>query len=204
MRFYDRLGERYDWFSFYESKAKRRALQFLELAPGQWVLNVGLGTGKEHLALQAGVVPGGLAFGLDLSPRMLEVAYRRTGAPLCRADGGSLPFAPSSFDRLFCAYVLDLVPTPMIHLWLEGFWRVLKPGGRIVLLSLTEGVSPLSRTFVRLWKLAYALNPVACGGCRPLLLEASLRRARFVQLQRAVVVQFGVPSEVLVAQVYNN
>jgi ubiquinone/menaquinone biosynthesis C-methylase UbiE len=169
------------------------------LQPGQQVLNVGLGTGKEHQLIQGAVAPGGLAFGVDLSPRMLALARQRTGAPLCLADGGRLPFAGQTFDRLYCAYVLDLVPMVEIPDWLAGFRRALEPGGRMVLLSLTEGVDSASRAFVRLWKLAYTVSPIACGGCRPLQLTELAQRAGFCSLERQVIVQYGVPSEVIVA-----
>lgn len=198
-RLYDRLAPGYDLFSFYEARAKRRSLALLDLSPGLNVLNIGVGTGKEHQLIQAAVAPGGLAFGLDLSPRMLGMASRRTGAPLCLGDGGSLPFPEASFDRLYCAYVLDLVTLADLPGWLAGFRRALKPGGRLVQLSLTEGVDAWSRAFVHLWKLAYRLSPVACGGCRPLQLETLAHLAGFQQTRREVIVQFGVPSEVLIA-----
>jgi len=60
-RFYDRMGARYDWFEMYEGRAKARALEMLHLAPGQVVLNVGVGTGKEHADVQSAILPDGLA-----------------------------------------------------------------------------------------------------------------------------------------------
>jgi demethylmenaquinone methyltransferase/2-methoxy-6-polyprenyl-1,4-benzoquinol methylase len=199
-RFYDLLGERYDWFSGYEARAKSCALGHLELEAGQRVLNVGLGTGKEHAVIQAAVGSRGAAFGLDLSPRMLAAAYKRTQAPLCQADGGRLPFAGDSFERLYCAYVLDLVAHADLAGWLGEFRRVLRPGGRLALVSLTEGVDRSSRAFVSIWKLAYALSPVTCGGCRPLQLSELVRQAGFERVERQVVVQLGIPSEVIVAE----
>ena len=198
-RFYDFLGERYDWFAGYEARAKMVAMKCLELQAGQRLLNVGVGTGKEHAALQTVVAPQGAAFGLDLSPRMLAVAHKRTRSPLCRADGRYLPFAGGSFDRLYCTYVLDLVATADLADWLGEFRRVLRPGGRIALVSLTEGVDLPSRALVRTWKMAYALSPLTCGGCRPLQLSELARKAGFERIERQVVVQMGVPSEVIVA-----
>jgi demethylmenaquinone methyltransferase/2-methoxy-6-polyprenyl-1,4-benzoquinol methylase len=197
-RFYDFWGERYDWFSFYEARAKQGALEALDLQPGQRLLNVGLGTGKEHLLIQQTIQPGGVAFGLDYSPGMLAVAQERSGTPLCRADGGRLPFAGAAFDRLLCTYVLDLVPLAELPGWLDGFYRVLRPGGRMALLCLTEGVDLPSRAFVRMWKAAYAFSPLSCGGCRPLQLSHLPARLALAAW-RQVIVQLGVPSELLVA-----
>jgi hypothetical protein len=56
-----------------------------------------------------------------------------------------------------------------------------------------------SRGFVAVWKLAYRVSPVACGGCRPLQLAELARRAGFERVERKVVLQMGVPSELLIA-----
>jgi ubiquinone/menaquinone biosynthesis C-methylase UbiE len=198
-RFYDALATRYDWFSLYEARAKQLALDCLELAPGQAVLNVGLGTGKYYQEVQASRGDQGLAAGVDLSMSMLQVAQSRNISDLAQADGAWLPFAIDSFDRLMCTYVLDLVALAELPRWLLEFRRVLIPGGRMVLVSLTEGVTPLSRGFVAVWKMAYRVSPIACGGCRPLQLAGLVRQAGFETVDRQVVLQFGVPSELLVA-----
>jgi len=198
-RFYDFWGSRYDMFSFYEAQAKGMAMQLLDLAPGHQVLNVGLGTGKEHYLIQEVISTSGNAFGIDISSRMLSTAYERTKAPLCCADGGNLPFCQASFDRLLCSYVLDLIPFTDIPLWLSEFRKVLKPECRMVISSLTEGVDTLSRSFVSLWKFVYRISPIACGGCRPLQLSELINQSGFQILDRKVIVQLGVPSEVIVA-----
>lgn len=198
-RFYDALASRYDWFSLYEARAKRLAVDCMKLAPGQSVLNVGLGTGKYYQEVQALLGARGLAAGIDLSMPMLRVAQGRKLNDLVQSDGAWLPFATDGFDRLLCTYVLDLVAIMDLSAWLAEFRRVLKPGGRMVLVSLTEGVNLLSRGFVTMWKLAYRLSPTSCGGCRPLQLTRLARQAGFVTVDRQVVLQYGVPSELLVA-----
>lgn len=198
-RFYDFWGAGYDWFSFTEARAKARALELLDLAPGQYVLNAGLGTGKEHLQIQAAIAPDGKAYGVDLSSKMVSVARARTGASLCQADARSLPFTGATFDRLYCAYVLDLIAAVDLPALLSRFRRILKPGGRMILVCLTEGVDLPSRAFVSLWKAAYGLSPAACGGCRPLRLSGLAQHAGFIHIQSEVVVQLGVPSEILMA-----
>jgi ubiquinone/menaquinone biosynthesis C-methylase UbiE len=198
-RFYDGLAARYDWFSLYETRAKQRAVDYLGLAPGQFVLNAGLGTGKYYNGVQDVVGEQGMAIGIDLSCSMLQVARSRQITALAQADGAWLPFASASFDRLLCTYVLDLVALADLPRWLAEFRRVLKPAGCMVLVSLTEGVNLPSRGFVALWKLAYRISPIACGGCRPLQLAGLVRQAGFECVERRVVLQLGVPSELLVA-----
>ncbi len=198
-RFYDRLGRRHDWAERYEGHAKARALALLDLESGQRVLDVGAGTGKEHARLASAAGPSGLAVGIDISSVMLGITRSRTGTPVCQADARHLPFAEASFDRLFCAYVLDLIPAADLPGILAEFHRVLRPGGRLALVSLTEGVDLPSRLLVAAWKLAYTVSPIACGGCRPLCLAELVQDAGLKLLSREVVVQLAVPSEVLVA-----
>ena len=131
---------------------------------------------------------------------MLKLTQDRLGVPLCEANAGRLPFTHASFDRLFSTYVLDLISAAQLPSLLTEFHRLLKPGGRLVLVSLTEGVNLPSKILVGLWKMAYAVSPVACGGCRPIQLAGLVGQAGFSQVEREVVVQLGIPSEIIVAQ----
>lgn len=197
-RFYDRLGARYDWTAFYEAEAKRRGLEELYLEAGQKLLNVGCGTGKTHQILQETVAPA-VAIGLDLSSVMASLTFQRTGSPVCQATAWQLPLAEDSFDRLFCSYVLDLIPLQYLPEVLSEFHRVLTPGGRMVIIALTEGTTTTSRALVAAWKAVYALAPVACGGCRPLQLTDLVEAAGFTNISRQVVLQLAVPSEIISA-----
>ncbi len=199
-KIYNTIGARYDWFEFYEGRAKSRALELLQLKPGQHVLNVGLGTGKQHLDIQAQIRPNGIAFGFDLAPLMASLARQRTDAPICEADVHHLPYADQSFDRLYSSYVLDLIAASDLLSILKSYRRVLKPGGRAVVLSMTEGVNLPSKVFVSAWKFAYAVSPFVCAGCRPLELRSLAEQAGFHTANREVVVQLGVPSEILVVE----
>ncbi len=174
----------------------------LGLAPGQQLLNVGVGIGAEHKQLQTGILPGGLAAGVDLSRTMLQITQERTGAPLCQAEARHLPFAAASFDRLFCAYVLDLMPSAELPDLLREFGRVLKPEGRMALVSLTEGINPASWAVIALWKTLYHLSPPLMGGCRPIHLAELVGQAGLNLLHSEIVVQWGVPSEILVVTLF--
>ena len=199
-RYYDRLGAYQDWAGRFEGYAKARALALLAPTPGSRVLNVGVGTGKEHAHIAAAVAPGGVAVGLDVSPVMLNLTRTRTGTSVCLGDARRLPFTGAGFDCLFAAYVLDLLPAPDLPDLLHDFRHVLVPGGRLVLVTLTEGVDRPSRALIALWKRIYAISPEGCGGCRPLQLAGLVREAGFRLTTREVVVQWGVPSEVIVAE----
>jgi len=124
-RFYDHLGRWYDLADFYGGRAKTRALQQLGLAAGWCILHVGGGTGQDHVQMCAAIGPKGQAVAIDLSTTMLRLTRERTGAPVCAADARTLPFADAVFDRLFAAYVLDLIPLADFPILLRDFRRVL-------------------------------------------------------------------------------
>jgi SAM-dependent methyltransferase len=142
----------------------------------------------------------GLAVGLDVSRVMVRIAAKRSGAPMLQADALHLPIAPGSMDLVYSAYLLDLIPGFAQQLLLAGVRRVLKPGGRLVILSLTEGVDAFSRGLVGLWKKVYALSPTLCAGCRPVRLGPLVRQAGFEIRRSQVVVQLGLPSQVVEAE----
>jgi ubiquinone/menaquinone biosynthesis C-methylase UbiE len=200
LRLYDRIGPRYDWFAAMEGRAKALALEHLELTPGLHVLDIGVGTGREHLYIQERIAPHGLAFGLDLSSVMLKLCRQRTNAPLCQANACRLPYPAGSFDRLYAAYVLDVIPLSAIPDTLEEFRRVLKPGGSLVAISMTEGTSMPSRAVMGAWKAAYRLSPYTCAGCRPLRLSQMVQVAGFDIVYQAVITQLGMPSEIVAAR----
>ena len=196
---YDFVGKRYDWFGGYDARAKERAFALLDLQPGLRLLEVGVGTGKQHARIQTAISPQGIAFGIDISRVMLALTREMCDTPLCQADARYLPFVADSFDRIYIAYVLDLLPIADIPNLIEGFCRVLTPGGRLVVVALTEGVDIPSRALVAVWKAAYSISPVSCAGCRPLQLSRLVEKAGFERVSREVVVQLAVPSEILAA-----
>ena len=200
-RFYNWLGGKHDWGGRFERRAKERALQLLAAAPGQRVLNVGVGTGKEQRLIQRMLPLGGQSFGIDLALTMLKLTGPRAPEThLCTAHAAQLPFANGSFDQLLCTYVLDLIGTAVLPQLLSEFHRVLQPGSQIILVSLTEGINAPSKMIVGLWKAVYKVHPLTCGGCRPLQLSTFVQQAGFTEIQREVVVQLGVPSEIIAAK----
>lgn len=107
---------------------RRRAVAWLEAAPGARILDVGCGTGDlcRELA-RHGLRP----VGVDRSAGMLAAA--RVDAPLVRADAERLPFPDRSFDGVVTAFTLRNV----VHLdaMLHECARVLVPGGHFVALE---------------------------------------------------------------------
>ncbi|MFG1641330.1 class I SAM-dependent methyltransferase [Amycolatopsis sp. NPDC049252] len=123
----------------------RLATKLLDLKPGQTVLDVACGTGRFTRAFGAVVEKGGLAIGLDGARTMLAKAVAEGGpdtVAYLRADAVRLPLRESTVDAVCCFAALHMFAEPETAL--DSFARVLKPGGRIVLLtSARRGRQPV-------------------------------------------------------------
>jgi SAM-dependent methyltransferase len=123
----------------------RLATKLLRLVPGDTVLDVACGTGRFTRAFGAAVGPDGLAMGLDGARTMLAKAVAEGGpdnVAYLRADAVRLPFKESTVDGVCCFAALHMFAEPETAL--DSFARVLKPGGRIVLLtSARRGRQPV-------------------------------------------------------------
>ncbi len=200
-RFYDRLGARHDMGAMFEREAKARGVALLDVQPGDTVLNAGAGTGKDNAVLAEAAAPSGSVVAIDLSAMMLSLGRQRAArAAYCQSDVTALPFEERRFDRILATYLIDLLPATSIAGAMAEFRRVLRPGGRLALVSLTEGVDPASRAIVAAWKAAFAVHPLVCGGCRPVQLVTWLEAADLVVMRRELVTQLGVPSEIVLAE----
>lgn len=187
-----------------EGKPRRRALELAGLQPHDRVLEVAVGTGATLLKILERVDRANLVHGVDLTPGMLEAARRsaaRAGhanLDLRLADARSLPFDDDAFDVLFNSYMLDLIPLADMPVVLGEFLRVLRPGGRLVLVNMSkDGRLTL---YERLYRAAPAgLAAYLFGGCRPVLMAAPVRAAGFRDVQREFIAN-AIPSEVVVAR----
>ncbi len=150
-------------------------------------------------------LPSGATYGgFDVRGTMVNLTLRRLSRWADRArvhltDGSpTLPLADRSCDRFLCAYVLDLLSEEDIRSVLEEARRVLVPGGRLCIASLTYGESFVSHAVSLAWKGAHRLSPRIVGGCRPLRLR-EFTGAAWRVIHREVVCTIGVCTEVLVA-----
>jgi ubiquinone/menaquinone biosynthesis C-methylase UbiE len=140
---YNRLSNWYHWFSIPEQNVKNIALRLLDVRPGENVLEIGFGTGRDLINLSGSVGDDGRVYGIDISDGMLRVArdniYRsnllnRIGLQL--GDAVNLPFKNDFFDVVFLSFTLELFNANEILIVLQECKRVLHPDGRIGLVSM--------------------------------------------------------------------
>jgi demethylmenaquinone methyltransferase/2-methoxy-6-polyprenyl-1,4-benzoquinol methylase len=117
---------------------RRKAVRSLGLPPGSKVLDVACGTGDlcRELAKR-----GYRAVGVDRSAGML--AALRTTAPVVRGDALRMPFRTNSVDGVVCGFALRNFTA--LRPFLVECARVLRPGGRVALLEVSEPESSVLR-----------------------------------------------------------
>jgi SAM-dependent methyltransferase len=123
---------------------RRIALEMLSIDPGATVLDVACGPGNFTRAFAEAAGAGGVVVGLDASRTMLAQAVREAGRDTIayvRGDAASLPFRDASFDAVCCFAALYLIEDPFAAI--AEMARVLRPGGRVALLSsVNRGLLP--------------------------------------------------------------
>ena len=119
----------YDVFVRRLARGRRRAIELLDVQPGERVLIVGCGTG-----LDLELLPKGCAItAIDLTPAMVEKTRARASAlgltiDARAMDAAKLDFADASFDCVLLHLILAVVPDP--HATAREASRVLRRGGR--------------------------------------------------------------------------
>lgn len=128
---------------------RSRALSEAGLGEGMRILDIAAGTGLVLRSASALCGEKGLAIGLDPSRGMLQECRRTCEAPLLQARGEQIPFASASFDMVSVGYGLRHMAD--LHALFCECRRVLKPGGRLLLLEITQPGLPVARWLNRLY-----------------------------------------------------
>lgn len=202
---YDRLSRYYELVEgVWERPARRAGLRALGARAGETLLEVGCGPGYAFLEIARAVGPNGRAVGVDLAHGMCRLArgrVTRNGLSLrsgvVEGDASCLPLASGCVDGVFMSFVLELFDTPQIPRVLGECRRVLRPGGRLVVVALSkEGPESLER---RLYERGHVRFPRLLD-CRPIYVARAVREAGMAIASARRLSLWGLPVEVVRAQ----
>jgi len=152
-RLYDRMnsvmtaGLHHEW--------RRRAVDLAELSPGGRALDVATGTGDLAFELAARVGPTGEVVGLDFAEKMLELARAKAATHpgvTVRFESGNalaLTYPDDAFDAATVGFGARNFSD--LDRGLAEMTRVVRPGGRVVVLEITTPRRPPLSTFFDLW-----------------------------------------------------
>ena len=202
---YDKMSGWYDLLAgLSEKKYKEMGLQILDIQAGEKVLEVGFGTGQCLKKMVRAVGETGCVFGVDLSQGMLEVAQSRLqkagmgdSVELCLGDATVLSYADNSFDAVYSSFTLELFDTPEIPAVLAECQRVLKPGGRLCIVSMSK--KSRGGIMVKLYEWTQN-NFNRYVDCRPIYVEQSIRESGFIISSVTEMSMFGLPVDIVLAK----
>jgi demethylmenaquinone methyltransferase/2-methoxy-6-polyprenyl-1,4-benzoquinol methylase len=138
---YDRLAGLipfFEWVLFLPRKLRQHAVEQLALLPGDRVLEVGCGTGRNFRYLYDAVGPSGHIHGVDVSTGMLRKARRLcaqqswTNVSLMQADAADFT-APAPIDGVLFGLSYNTMPHHLTVL--HRMWSELRSGGRMVIMD---------------------------------------------------------------------
>ncbi|MEY2686536.1 MAG: ubiquinone biosynthesis methyltransferase UbiE [Pseudomonadota bacterium] len=152
---FDSVARKYDVMNDAMSMGLHRAWKAYTIAvsgvrPGQKVLDIAAGTGDLTRAFARRVGPTGCVIHTDINEAMLRVGRDRLVdegiiMPSVLCDGEQLPFADQSFDIVSVAFgVRNMTHKERA---LREFLRVLKPGGKLLVLEFSRVAKPLEKAY---------------------------------------------------------
>ncbi len=184
-RYYTWRASNYDAGTEFEVEHHAEAIRRAGIQEGQRVLEVACGTGRAAVDLARAVGPDGRLDALDLTEAMLNKAKAKiqkegfTGrVHFQQGNARALPYPDGTFDLLYNGYMFDLIPLESFQPILKEFNRVLKPGGKLVLVNMSKPDARLT-FYEKIYQKGWAMMP-----CRPVLMGAYLEPAGFTAIQR--------------------
>jgi ubiquinone/menaquinone biosynthesis C-methylase UbiE len=152
-----RWAGHYDQLVSLLTLGRRRRLRAMTIAlahiqPGDQVLEVGCGTGDVAIAACAPAGPRGSVAAIDASPEMLAVARSKAARAGVTVDFRlepieALTFPDATFDVVLSSLMMHHLPDDLKRQGLAEIARVLKPGGRVLIVDIKRPSTRLGRVF---------------------------------------------------------
>ncbi|MCA9070511.1 MAG: methyltransferase domain-containing protein [Planctomycetaceae bacterium] len=202
--YYNKIAKVYDLLAEHSEQPMRdKGIALLSAQPGERVLEIGFGTGHCIVELAKAVGSEGRVFGIDISDQMVEVANGRceeagvsAWTELSQGDAADLTYEDDTFDAIFSSFTLELFDTPEIPDVLKECYRVLKPGGRIVDVSVSKEGKQGVFSSIYEWSHKHFPNLV---DCRPIHVQKAIEAAGFT-VEKSQIESMWVPVEIILGR----
>jgi demethylmenaquinone methyltransferase/2-methoxy-6-polyprenyl-1,4-benzoquinol methylase/phosphoethanolamine N-methyltransferase len=133
-----------------ENNIRRETIQRAAIAKGETILDVGCGTGTLTLLAKAETGESGKVYGIDAASEMIAVAQQKSHQQKLDVDFQTglieaLPFPDKTFDVVLSSMMAHHLPPDLKQRGLAEIYRVLKPGGRLVVVDIKRPETLIQR-----------------------------------------------------------
>ncbi len=164
----------------FEKKLREKGLELLDVQKGEVVLEIGFGTGCSLVEIAKSVGETGKVYGIDLTPEMVKLSKERLEkegleekAELQEGNARKMSYRDNMFDAVYMASTLELFDTPDIAKVLREIKRVLKPTGRLGVVSIAKEGHEDSK-ILKFYEWLHQKIP-KYASCRPIYVEDSIK-----------------------------
>ncbi len=202
--FYNKIAKFYDLMSEHTEQPMRDiGMELLAAQAGETILEIGFGTGHCLVEFARAVGPSGSVLGVDLSEAMVEQAtalLKKEGldnhVDLRCGDAAQLPFEPDSIDGIFTCFTLELFDTPELATVLAEWRRVLRPGGRLAVVSISKEGKQGAVIKAYEWTHKHFPNLM---DCRPIFVSGAMEAAGY-SIAAKKIEHMWVPVEIVLGK----
>jgi len=129
-----------------ESALRKETIRLASIEPGATVLDVGCGTGSLTLLAKAAAGNQGRVYGIDPAPEMIDVARQKSARQKLDVQFQigvieALRFPEATFDVVLSSLMFHHLPSDLKQRGLAEIYRVLKPGGRLLIVDMKSSAS---------------------------------------------------------------